>query len=439
MSKSSPDSDPAPSPPPSAEQNRPPDGADWLQQREDRIVIPSFDFRVDFASATATGVGRDHNEDAMLCRPQSGLFAIADGMGGHAAGEVAAQVSLDVVESVLCSAESRQLIESYASEPEIENRRALFELLERAMGAANDAVIQAGRREASRKGMGTTLDLALLVRDRAFFAHVGDSRAFLVRPTATLQLTHDHAAYDTLRTSGKRAPAPRFSRSPLTNSIGHRRRLVVDTLFVDLASGDRIILCTDGVFNPLDGESDFARLVRTGEPEDVCGAMIRSARGHGEQDDASIITITVKERFAKRRGDAGPRARDIATVSSSPLLIDLPPADVLSALAAGVEVELKEGSEVPRAVASDRVAYIILDGMVELPSGRCLGASGLLMVESLLDLVVRGQLPKVVERTRLLRIRHDDFTEVCAHNMQLAAELYRRVATHLATAGPTGA
>ncbi|MBW2458292.1 MAG: protein phosphatase 2C domain-containing protein [Deltaproteobacteria bacterium] len=439
MTKSSPDSDPAACPPRPAGQDGPSDGADWLKRREDGIVIPSFDFRVDFAAASATGVGRDHNEDALLCRAERGLFAIADGMGGHAAGEVAAQVSLDVVERELCSAEARKLIGSYASDPEIENRRALFDLLERALGAANDAVIQAGRREASRKGMGTTLDLALLVRDRAFFAHVGDSRAYLVRPTATLQLTHDHAAYDTLRTSGKRTPAPRFSRSPLTNSIGHRRRLVVDTLFVDLATSDRIILCTDGVFNPLEGESDFARLVRSGDPEQVCGTMIGSARGHGEQDDASIIALTVKKRFAKRRGDAGPRARDLATVSSSPLLIDLPPAHVLSALAAGVEVELKEGSEVPRAVASDRVAYIILDGMVELPSGRTLGASGLLMVESLLDLVVRGTLPKVVERTRLLRIRHDDFTEVCAHNMQLAAELYRRIATHLATAGPTGA
>ena len=105
-------------------------GADWLREREESIVIPSFDFRVDYAAASATGVGRDHNEDAVLCRPQSGLFAIADGMGGHAAGEVAAEVSLDVVERELCSAEARKLIEAYASDPELGNRRALFELLE---------------------------------------------------------------------------------------------------------------------------------------------------------------------------------------------------------------------------------------------------------------------------------------------------------------------
>ncbi len=409
-----------------------------MLERQLGVVIPSFDFRVDYAAASSMGVGREHNEDALLCHPQSGLFAIADGMGGHAAGEVAAQVSLEVVERELGAREARNEIERYAKEPELENRRALFELLERTLGAANDAVIQAGRKKASHKGMGTTLDVVLTVRDRAFFAHVGDSRAYLVRPTATLQLTHDHAAYDTLRTSGKRTPAPRFSRSPLTNSIGHRRRLVVDTLFVDLAAGDRIVMCTDGVFNSLEDEFEFARLCRAADDAELCRAMIQAAREQGERDDASIVALSVKERFVKRRSDAGPRARDIVTVSSSPLLIDLSAAHVLSALAAGVEVELKKGAEVPRAVASDRVAYIILDGMVELPSGRTLGASGLLMVESLLDLVVRGQLPKVLERTRLLRIRHDDFTEVCAHNMQLAADLYKRIARHLATAGPTG-
>jgi serine/threonine protein phosphatase PrpC len=437
MSKPSSDNNPRPAPPRLQDEESKSDD-DWLKERQQAVVIPSFDFRVDYASASSMGVGREHNEDALLCHPESGLFAIADGMGGHAAGEVAAQVSLEVVEREMGSPAAREEIQRYADEPELESRRALFELLERALGAANDAVIQAGRKKVSQKGMGTTLDMVLMVRDRAFFAHVGDSRAYLVRPTATLQLTHDHAAYDTLRTSGKRTPAPCFSRSPLTNSIGHRRRLVVDTLFVDLAAGDRIVMCTDGVFNSLEGELGFTRLCQAADDVALCRAMIEAAREQGERDDASIVALSVKERFVERRGDPGPRAQDMATVSSSPLLMDLPPAQVLSALAAGVEVELKKGAEVPRAVASDRVAYIILDGMVELPSGRTLGASGMLMVESLLDLVVRGELPKVLERTRLLRIRHDDFTEVCAHNMQLAAELYKRIAKHLATAGPPG-
>jgi serine/threonine protein phosphatase PrpC len=414
-------------------------GGDDVLMRAMRVIVPCFDYRVDFCAASQMGIDRELNQDAVLCLPRAAVFAIADGMGGHAAGEVAAKVALEHVQKHLEARDARAIVERYAAEPEIENRRAVFELIGDAMQAANTAVIADSEANEERKGMGTTLDLVLLVRDRAFFAHVGDSRAYLVRPTATLQLTHDHAAYDSLRSSGKRSPTGPYRRSPLTNSIGHRRRLVVDTLFVDLAKGDRIVLCSDGVFNALDDEAHFARACRRGFPEQVCRTLIANARAAGAVDDASVITIGINDRFAKRKGDAGPRARDIATISASPLLVDLEPADVLSALAAGVEVELDEGDEVPRAVASDRVAYVVLAGLIELPSGRRLGPSGLLMVESLLDVAVRGTLPKVVERARLLRIRHDDFNEVCAHNTQLAVELYRRIAKHLATAGPTTA
>ena len=367
-----------------------------------------------------------------MCRPKSAIFAIADGMGGHAAGEVAAKMALDEVCAHLTSPDARDIIATYARDPEIEHRRAIFALLSEAMSAANDAVRAEAEDDPDKQGMGTTLDVVLLVRDRAFFAHVGDSRAYLVRPTATLQLTHDHAAFDSLRTSGKRAQTKRFNRSPLTNSIGHRKRLTVDTLFVDLASGDRIMLCTDGVFNALDDELPLSRACRRGGAEDIVDTLIRQANAAGNRDDATAIAIVVGRRFASRKGDAGPRARDIATISSSPLLVDLPPADVLATLAAGVEVELAEDAEIPRAVAGDRVAYVILDGLVELPNGRKLGASGLLMAESLLDMPLRGKRPTVAQQARLLRIRHDDFNEVCAHDAQLAAELYKRIARHLA-------
>ncbi len=403
-----------------------------LRDHAERVIVPSFDFRVDYCSGTIIGHGREHNEDAMLCRPDLGLFAIADGMGGHAAGEVAARESLEAIETALSSEEARAVLNRYAATPMLENRRLVFDLLSAAMRTANQAVIEAGEASASRRGMGCTLDFTVLVRDRAFFAHVGDARAYLVRPTASLQLTHDHAAYDSLRTSGKRAPMA-ATRSPLTNSIGHQKKLVVDTLFVDLSAGDRIVLCTDGAFSLFEAEAAFGRVCRTGSAKDVCAALIGRAKSRQGLDDASVIVIRVRERFAERLGDAGPRSRDMATISASPLLMDMAPAHVLSTLAAGVEIELDEGTEIPHAVANDRVAYVILDGLVELGNGRKLGPSGLLMAESLLDVATRGKLPRALERTRLLRIRHDDFLEVCAHNSELSAELYKRIARHLAT------
>jgi serine/threonine protein phosphatase PrpC len=409
------------------------DADDLLRDRGHRAIVPSFDFRVDYCSGSVKGHGRDHNEDALLCRPDLGLFAIADGMGGHAAGEVAARESLDALQTRLSSADARDTLDQYAAHPNVENRRLVFELLSSAMRAANKSVMAASEANANRRGMGCTLDFCVLIRDRAFFAHVGDARAYLVRPTASLQLTHDHAAYDSLRTSGKRAPMAGATRSPLTNSIGHHKKLTVDTLFVDLTTNDRIVLCTDGAFSMFESEAAFGRVCRHGSATDVCLALVERARDRQGLDDASVAVVRVGERFATRKGDAGPRSRDLATIAASPLLMDMSMANVLKTMAAGVEVELEEGAEVPRAVANDRVAYVILDGLVELGNGRKLGPSGLLLVESLLDVATRGKLPKVLERTRLLRIRHDDFTEVCAHNVQLSAELHKRIARHLAT------
>lgn len=401
-----------------------------------RQVLPRFDYRVDYASATGRGAARDNNEDVLLCRPDMALFGIADGMGGHAAGEIAAALSLEVCEREIGTKAATRLLDKYAANPKLDNRRAVFDLLGRVIQTANEAVLDAGRQDSNRRGMGTTLDIVLLVRDRAFVAHVGDSRAYLVRRTATLQLTNDHAAFDSLRVTGKRTPTARWGRSPLANSIGARPNVQVDTLFVDLAPRDRLVMCTDGVFGVIHSDSQLAELCSAPSARDICARLLNHVREQFGHDDATAVVIRVGERFVARRGDPGPRALDMAVVSASPLLIDLPPSAVFNTLAASVEIELDAGEEVPRAVANDRVAYLILDGAVQLPGGRILGASGLLMAESLLDVARRGRLPEVLERARLLRIRHDDFRQVCSHDPLLAAQLYMRLARHLATLEP---
>jgi serine/threonine protein phosphatase PrpC len=374
------------------------------------VVVPSFDFRVDCCAGTLTGRHHPVNQDALLCRPEAGIFGLADGMGGHAAGEVAAAVALRVAAEQLCTREARRVIARYARTPDLDRRREVFALVDGAMHAANRAVREAGEHDEAKQGMGTTLDLLLLVRDRAFLAHVGDARIYLVRPTTTLQLTHDHAMYDSLQQSGKRSPPRRFVRSPLANSIGHSGRVAVDTLFVDLNQGERLIMCTDGVFNALEDEATFTRVCEARDVRLVTRRLLEASdRGDGH-DDASVITVGMCERFVARRSDAGPRARDLEVVSGSPLLYGLSPAQVLATLAAAVEIEIEPGKEVPGAVANDRVAYLLLDGLIGLPGGRTLGASALLLAESLVDVPVRGTLPKVIERARLLRIRHDDFS-----------------------------
>lgn len=412
--------------------SEPPDSPHLVQQGRG-AVVPSFDFRIDFAAGSRRGPEKEVNQDAVRCFPASGLFTLADGMGGHPAGEVASVLCLETIHEELRREASRKAIEAYALSPELEHRRALYDLLTSTTVAAHRAVRAEGERDPAKKGMGTTVDFTLLVRDRGFFAHVGDSRAYLVRPTATLQLTHDHAAYDTLRTSGKRVPRGQGGKSPLSNSIGHREELTVDTLYVDLAVGDRIVLVTDGAFEGFEDDDSFSAACRAGEtPEEVVASLLATADAQEVRDDASAVVVFVGERFTRHRADPGLRNEDIATLRNCPLFLDLSNDDVLAALAAGVEVDYPEGKEVPRAVANDRAAFIVIEGMVKMPSGRYLGPSALLHVESLLDVPNRGPLPEVVERTRMLRIRHDDFVAVCGHDDRLAAQLYRRIAMYFA-------
>ena len=395
-------------------------------------ILPRFDFRIEFATSTDVGLVRQDNEDRILCCPELALFGIADGMGGHAAGEIAAQLALDTVRTEVMRPQAAAILDAYVADPSLEARRQILALVRRLTEAANAAVQSARRDQPGYEGMGTTLDFVLLAHSRAFFAHVGDGRAYLIRPTTTVQLTQDHVLYDTLRAVGSPTPPKRPPQNPLVNAIGLGATVSVDALFVDLARGDRILLCTDGIHGAIESEASLSRFCMRGTPADVAVGLIKHARDRGGQDNASALVIEIRERFVKRADDAGPSSHDIAVLSSCPLLAGMPPGAVLGALAAGVEVELCPGDPVPREVASDLCAYLVLDGIVDLPEGRKLGSSGLVFAESLVGVRKEGKLPVAGARTRLIRVRKDDFVEVCDHDAELAAALYQRLARHLA-------
>jgi serine/threonine protein phosphatase PrpC len=395
-------------------------------------ILPRFDFRIEYAASTDVGMVRQQNEDRLLCSPELALFGLADGMGGHAAGEVAAQIALDTVRAEVTRPQAVSTLEAYVAGPSLDARHAVLALLRRIAEAANTAVHDARRDDPALAGMGTTLDFVLLAHSRAFFAHVGDGRAYLVRPTTTLQLTQDHALYDTLRAAGSPTPHKKPPRNPVVHAIGISETVTVDTLFVDLARGDRILLCSDGVHASIESEAALSRFCARGTIEDVATGLIKHARDRGGHDNASAIVIEIRERFVKRADDAGASSSDVSVLSSSPLLAGMAPSAVLGALAAGVEVEVAPGERLARDIANDLCAYLVLDGLVELPDGRKIGPSGLLFAESLVGVRRKGELPVAGAPTRLIRIRKDDFTEVCDHDAGLAAALYKRLARYLA-------
>jgi serine/threonine protein phosphatase PrpC len=389
-------------------------------------ILPRFDFRVDLASMSEKGPVRETNEDALLLAPELALFGVADGMGGLEGGEVASRLAVETAKQVFSSREAVQASEAYVAVPHLENRRRLLGLMRKACEDAHAAVLaESDRREGV--AMGTTLDLCLLVRDRAFFGHVGDGRAFLARSSATLMITQDHVADGALAFDPAAGRVPK----PLTSAIGVKAPLRIDTFFVDLHKNDRIVLATDGAYGAIEDEAALSRICQK-PPEAIVTDLVDLALDRGGRDNATVIAIRISERFLARAVETSQRQNDLAAIQQNPLVVDLPTSMVLAALAAGIEVELDEGAPVSRIDAGDLCAYLVLDGIVKTPGGTSLGAPALLFAESLVGVATESGSPTVVSRARLIRIRADDFREVCGHDPFLGAALYERLARHIA-------
>jgi serine/threonine protein phosphatase PrpC len=398
-------------------------------------ILPRFDFRADYGVATDTGSKRSSNEDAHLIAPEFALFAVADGMGGHRAGEVAARLAIEEILATLSTPSAIRAVERYVSNAGLDSRRKVLAFLRRAVEQANQRVRREALENPDYSGMGTTLDVVWLARDHAFIAHAGDGRVYLARARAVLQLTHDH----TLASRSSRTPdglalalgEGSSSSAGVTNALGLSDLVEVDTLFVDVGPRDRLLLCTDGVHGQLEGEQEIADLVRNGPPDATARALVARA-GEGGRDNATALVIEIADRFVKRPDrDRGLGAADLESARQSPLLVDLPLPLALTALSAAVEIEVPSAAAVPRSVASDLVAYIVLEGVMKHPDGRSVGPGALLYPESLLGVWGQAAAPVAEQTSRLLRVRADDFAEICSEP-RFAAELYKRLAAHMA-------
>ena len=397
-------------------------------------ILPRFDFRAEYSLASDIGATREQYEDAALLAPELGLFAVADGMGGHLAGEVAAKLAVEQIKHALSGRNAQRALDAYVACADLNARRRVFAELKRAVERTNAAIRADSEQNPEHRGMGTTLDVVWFARDHAFIAHVGDGRVYLARQRAVLQLTADHTALSVTKTDGFGRLISPSQGSGITNALGINEVVTVDMLFVDVSRGDRLLICSDGVYAQIEGESELSELLRSGSPLHAAQNLIAHAARQG-RDNATAIVIEIGDRFVKRKDhDRGLNAADLERARQSPLLVDLPLSFALTALSAAVEIEVGEGQGLPRAIASDLVSYIVLDGVVRYADERRVGAGALLHAESLLGVLGQGDAPVCEQTTRLLRVRADDFAEICT-DPKLGTELYRRLAMHLARLG----
>lgn len=237
-------------------------------------------------SYTHPGLVRSGNEDSLLVSPP--LYAVADGLGGHDAGEVASHIA---IESLLDSAP----------------READATGLARAVRAANEAVIAAVTEGLGRDGMGTTMTAAMVAGTRIVIAHVGDSRAYLLRDGRLEKLTQDHSMVADMVRSGtitEQQARVHPNRSVITRALGSDPGLQVDSFEVAASPGDRLLLCSDGLHGMIT-DAEIERLLSAySDPAVSARALGDAALDAGGQDNVTTVVVDISEEARPAIGGA---------------------------------------------------------------------------------------------------------------------------------------
>jgi serine/threonine protein phosphatase PrpC len=231
---------------------------------------------------TDAGLVRDHNEDFFSCMNlrESALFVVADGMGGHDAGEVASRLAVETA----CKEVQDGAQGEYNPQ----------QVLEKAVQRANIEVIREG--ESKGSNMGTTLTLALMRQDRAYIASVGDSRIYWIENGSIKQITDDHSLVAKLVSAGKltREEARNHPRSNLLyRTIGSDENVKVDTFQVDLKRGGSLLLCTDGLWGEVTDEDIHSVCALERDLKAACLRLIQLANENGGKDNITAIVVRV--------------------------------------------------------------------------------------------------------------------------------------------------
>ncbi|MDD9935497.1 MAG: Stp1/IreP family PP2C-type Ser/Thr phosphatase [Myxococcales bacterium] len=273
------------------------DEADAAVESEDTTTDAAL--RVVSAGSTAVGQVREHNEDNFVVanlrsnelRPRDEnstddigdcgmMFAVCDGMGGAAAGEVASQMAVDI------------LVEAMRRGGAPPNRDSLARRLVQAVEESGRRIFEAAQKERSRRGMGTTATVAVLADKVLFLAEVGDSRAYLLRRGVLKQLTKDQSLVNQLIEAGHLTEdeAEAFEHSNIIlQALGTSESVQVDLTFVELRQGDRLMLCSDGLSGLVHADTLRSALEEIEDPSEACARLIEYAEGGGGHDNITVI------------------------------------------------------------------------------------------------------------------------------------------------------
>jgi PPM family protein phosphatase len=396
-----------------------------------------------FAAATDVGRQRTHNEDNFLIDKKLRLFLVADGMGGHAAGEVASSIAVHEIRDAVNK--SRDLIDRYRAEHPAVQAYEILQVLEHAIQTACGAVHSRAQIEADKRGMGTTATVLLIAglgeKLHGFIAHVGDSRVYLARQSQCHVLTEDHSLMNELIRRGK-LTRDQIEQSPykayknaVTRAVGVYSSVEVDTFDFDILPGDRFLMCTDGLYGYLT-ESTLPTTLADGDIKEVPPKLIEIANAGGGHDNITAVVVRIGGESTASDAHATDISLKLEVLKHLPMFLFLSYKELVRVSSIATLLDTSDGQVVFSEGQPGDAMYVVVSGSVvlsknnlrvgELIKGQHFGEM------SLVDRSARSLTAEATPDTRLLVVQRKDFYDLVRREPQAAVKMLWRFVTVLA-------
>ena len=377
-----------------------------------------------FAAATDVGRQRNHNEDNFLIDKKLRLFMVADGMGGHAAGEVASSIAVHEIRDAVNN--QKDLIDRYRVDHPGVQPYEILQVLEHAVQAACGAVFARAQSEPDKRGMGTTATVLLIAGTgdhlRGFIAHVGDSRVYLARQNQVHVLTEDHSLMNELVRRGKlnreqieSSPYKQY-KNAVTRAVGVYGSVEVDTFDFDILPGDRFLICSDGMYAHLE-EAELPKQLAEGDVKEVPKKLVELANAGGGHDNITAVVIRVSDTTSAELTQRNTEVSlKLDALKGMQMFRYLSYKELVQVSSIGEVLDAKAEQVIFSAGQPGDAMYVVITGSVrltksdtlvaELGRGRHFGEM------ALIERSVRSLTATATAGTRLIAIQRKDFYEL---------------------------